>query len=80
MTEAVENLTLEQLRHIRPSLDLMSRDIREIKTRQGETHSAVLALRSDQLNDAEIAAHLQIQLGTVRDRLDQIERRLELSN
>jgi chromosome segregation ATPase len=80
MTENVENMTLEQLKHIRASLELMSRDIREIKTRQGDTHPAVLALRRDQVNDAEITAHLQVQLNTVRDRLDHIERRLQLSN
>ena len=58
----------------------MARDIRELKTRQSETHSAVVGLRRDQANDAEIAAHLQVQMDTVRDRLDRIEHRLELSN
>jgi hypothetical protein len=32
------------------------------------------------VNDAEVLAHLQVQLDMMRGRLDRIERRLELTN
>jgi len=80
MTENVENLMLEHLKRFQPTLDRVVREMRELKTRQNETYSAVLGLRRDQLGDAELAAHLQVQLDAVSDRLDRIERRLELSH
>jgi hypothetical protein len=80
MAETADNLMLEHLKRFQITLDRIERDLREVKTRQTETHTAVLALRRDQVNDAEMSAHLQVQLDTVRDRLDRIERRLELSN
>ena len=80
MTETVENLILEHLKRFQATLERIERDLGDIKTRQRDTHAAVVALRRDQVNDAEISAHLQAQLDGVRDRLDRIERRLELSN
>lgn len=80
MSDKVENLMLEHLKRFQATLDRVERDIREVKTRQNETHSAVLGLRRDQLGDAELAAHLQVQLDAVNERLDRIERRLELSH
>jgi len=76
----VENLMLEHLKKFQATLDSMQRDIRELKIRQSETHSAVLALRRDQLGDAEATAHMQTQMDRFGDRLDRIEHRLDLSN
>jgi hypothetical protein len=80
MTENVESLMLEHLKRFQATLDRVERDLREVKTRQNETHAALLGLRRDQLGDAELAAHLQVQLDGVSDRLDRIERRLELTD
>jgi hypothetical protein len=80
MAENVENLMLEHLKRFQASLDRIERDLREMKVRQSDTHSAVIGLRRDQANDAEISAHLQVQLDSVRDRLERIERRLDLAN
>jgi prefoldin subunit 5 len=80
MTDNVENLVLEHLKRIQATLDEMRGEMRELRTRQNETHAAVIALRRDQANDAEISAHLQVQLDSVKDRLSSIERRLELHN
>ena len=80
MTDNVENLMLEHLKKFQMTLDSMQRDIRELKVRQSETHTAVLALRRDQLGDAEITAHMQTQMDSFVDRLDRIERRLDLTN
>jgi hypothetical protein len=75
----IENLMLEHLKKFQATLDSMQRDIRDLKVRQSDTHTAVLALRRDNLNDAEISAHLQAQMDRV-GRLDRIERRLELND
>jgi hypothetical protein len=80
MTENVENLMLEHLKRFQATLDKVERRLAELTTRQAETHTAVLGIRRDQVNDAEVTAHLQIQMDSFRDRLDRIERRLELND
>ncbi|MBY0283198.1 MAG: hypothetical protein K2W81_04455 [Sphingomonas sp.] len=80
MTENVENLILEHLKRFQATLDSVQRDIRELKIRQSETHTAVLALRRDQVTDAEVTAHMQAQMDRFTDRLDRIERRLDLAD
>jgi hypothetical protein len=80
VADNVENLMLEHLKKFQATLDSMQRDIRELKVRQSETHAAVLGLRRDQLSDAEVTAHVQTQMDRFGDRLDRIERRLDLTN
>ena len=80
MSDNVENLMFEHLKRFQATLDDVARDIRELKTRQSETHSAVIGLRRDQANDAEVSAHLQVQLDGVKDRIERLERRLDLAN
>ena len=80
MADNVENLMLEHLKKFQATLDSMQRDIRKLKVRQSETHTAVLALRRDQLGDAEVTAHVQMQMDGFGDILDRIERRLDLTN
>ena len=78
MTNNVENLLLEHLKRFQATLERVEVKLGELTVRQTETHTAVLNLRRDQVNDAEISAHLQAQLDGVRDRLERIERRLDL--
>lgn len=80
MSANVENLMLEHLKRFQATLERIESKISELTTRQNETHSAVIGLRRDQAQDAEVSAHLQVQLDAVRDRLDRIERRIELTN
>lgn len=80
MTENVENLMLEHLKRFQATLERIEQRLGELTIRQTETHSAVLGLRRDQVNDAEISAHLQVQLDGVKERLDRIERRLDLAD
>lgn len=80
MTENVENLILEHPKRFQVSLERIDRRLEELAIRQADTHNAVLGLRRDQVNDAEIVAHLQVQLDGMRSRLDHIERRLELND
>ena len=80
MSEKVENLMLKHLKRFQATLERIESKISELTMRQNETHSAVIGLRRDQAQDAEVAAHLQVQLDAVRDRLDRIERRIEITN
>ena len=80
MADSVENLMLEHLKKFQATLDRVEKRLGELTVRQSETHTAVLGLRRDQVNDAEITAHLQVQVDGMRDRLDRIERRLELND
>ena len=57
MVEEPFNLVLEHLRAIRSECREIRQDLRDLKTRQNDTHMAVLALRRDQAQDAEIVAH-----------------------
>ena len=76
----VENLMLEHLKRFPATLERMDARIEELAVRQTETHTAVLALRRDQVSDAEVTSHIQVQMDRMRSRLERIERRLELTN
>ena len=78
MADTIENLLLEHLKRFQVTLERVERELRELKVRQTETHAAVLGLRRDQVHDAEGTAHLQVQVDSFNERLERIERRLEL--
>jgi hypothetical protein len=80
MADQVENLMLEHLKRFQATMDRVEHRLGELGVRQTETHAAVLGLRRDQISDAEVSAHLQVQLDAMRDRLDRLERRLELND
>ena len=80
MSEKVDNLMLKHLKRFQATLERIENKISELTMRQNETYSAVIGLRRDQAQDAEVAAHLQVQPDAVRDRLDRIERRIEITN
>ena len=80
MADTVENLMLEHLKRFQATLERIDHRLGELTVRQTETHTAVLSVRRDQVNDAESAAHLQVQLDHLKDRLDRIERRFELTS
>ena len=80
MVEQVDNLMLEHLKRFQATLDRIERELHEVKVRQTETHAAVLAVRRDQVNDAEMSAHLSVRVDAMSDRIDRIERRLELND
>ena len=80
MADDVENLMLEHLKRFRTPLERIERRLGELTTRQTETHAAVLGVRRDQVDDAKVSAHLQVQLDRVKDGLERIERRLELND
>ena len=78
MTTEPESLVLEILRAIRGDMSTMREDMRELRVRQNETLVAVTALRRDQASDAETVAHVQARVDRLGDRLDRVERRLDI--
>ena len=73
-----DNLILVYLRRLDAKLDRALADIGELKHRQGETQRAVLALRRDQTADAETVAHVEARVDRLADRLERIEKRLDI--
>jgi tetrahydromethanopterin S-methyltransferase subunit G len=73
MTEETTNLVLEHLRHIRSRVDGLSDDMRQVVLRLGSIERHIAGLHvSDVGQNAE--------LDRVKERLDRIERRLELAD
>ena len=80
MVGETDNIVLEHLRAIRA--DIAS--VREVQGEHGvrltEIASAVAGLRRDQALDAETAAHLAARVDRLRDELERIKRRLDLTD
>ena len=71
MTENVENLILEHLRHIRGRVDQMAEDLGTVKLRLSSLESQVAGLHGD-----NAVAHQRMD--QIDHRLERIERRLDL--
>ena len=79
MAETVTNeLLLEHMKAMRAELAALTRQNRELRDRLTDVHTAVVALRRDQATDAEVAATLAVRVDRISDRVDIIEKRLEL--
>ena len=74
-----DNLVLEHLRHMRGSLDALREDMRDVKQRLGALELGVAGLRRELAGLAEADAHLAARQDRTNDRLDRIERRLDLA-
>lgn len=78
MTQDTENLILGWMRKLDAKLDAIFVDLKDIKLRQGDAATAIAALRRDQAGDAGVAAHLQIQIDRLSDKVERIIRRLDI--
>ena len=76
----VENLVLEHLRPIRASLSRHDEVLAEHGIRLTEIAGSVAGLRRDQALDAESNAHLAARVDRLRDDVERIKRRLEVSD
>ena len=73
MTESVENLVLEQLRAIRGDITRLFEEMRGLRTEMMSVRHYVRGLElSQDVDHGDIAS--------IKDRLDRIERRLELAD
>ena len=80
MTEQTDNLVLEQLRKIRTELDAARERDHEIMTRLSGIEIGITRIARDEAgNYAEIIQDRHT-MDRIRERLDRIERRLELAD
>ena len=78
MTENVENLVFEHLRHIRGRVDQMAVDLSEVKQRlSGLEQPMTLTKREINLSDEAIARQ-QVSIDRLSERMTRVEQRLDL--
>ena len=80
MTENVENLILEHLKRFQASQERIERDIGEIKTRLANLESGQAAIMQHLTHLAAADAAQQVAIDNISERLNRIERRLELAS
>jgi len=78
MTDDGENLVLEHLRHIRGRVDQIADDMKEVKHRLSTLESSMSLVRREIIIGDETGARQQAAIDRIMDRLERIERRLEL--
>ena len=80
MTENIDNLVLEHLRHIRSKIDQTADDVRDLKSRMFRLESAMLSVKREVADGFEAEIHQQSTNDRIIERLERIERRLEIQD
>ena len=84
MSENVDNLVLEHLRLLRNELATlrteMHEEFRDVKLRLGSVESVVVSLRRDAADQMSDVVRQQLRIDQLAERLERIERRLELAS
>ncbi len=80
MTENVENLILEHLKRFQASLDRMERELRDVKVRASNLESGLASIIQHLAHFSAADAAQQLAIDHISERLDRIERRLELAS
>lgn len=82
MADKVENLILErileQFRALRGGQDRIEHELREVQLRLSSLESAVIGTKRDGVHTQEDVARQQVTIDGIKERLDRIERRLDL--
>lgn len=78
MTENVENLVLEHLRHIRRRVDDIADDMKDVKQRLLILEGGQTITRREVLLGEETSARQQALLDKIQERLERVERRLDI--
>lgn len=78
MTENIESLVLEHLRHIRGKIDKLSEDVETIKLRMQSFDERLLAVERAVVNVHSDLALVNVRLDRIDSRAERIERRLDL--
>lgn len=79
MTDATENLVLEHLKRFQAGQDRIERKLEEVITRIGHLELGLAGLRRDLAHADEISAGLSVRMDRMSDRIERVERRLELA-
>lgn len=78
MADNVENIVLEHLRHIRGRVDQIADDMSDLKHRMSSLESAMVSVKHEVAYGDETDARQQVTLDKLVDRIQRIEKRLEL--
>jgi hypothetical protein len=76
----VESIILGHLRHIRSRVDQISEDMPDFKHRMSSLESAMVWVKHEIAHSDETDARQQVALDKIIDRIQRIEKRLELNN
>ena len=79
MTDGIDNILLEHLKRFQAGQERIERDLREIKTRLSQLELSVAGVRGDIAHAAADQARQQMSFDGMSDRVDRVERRLELN-
>ena len=78
--EKVDNTILEHLRHMRGKIDQMSEDMREVKHRLTTVESSQGSIMQHVEHLATSIAQQQLSFDRLSDRVEHMERRLQLND
>ncbi len=74
-----DNLVLEDLHHIRAVVNATREDMRDLKQRVSAVEIAIAGMRRDDAGLAEAMAMLAARTDRLSERIERVERRLELA-
>jgi uncharacterized protein (UPF0335 family) len=80
MTENAESVIIEHLRHVRGRVDRIAEDMSDIKHRMSSLEPAMVLVKREVAAGDETDARQQLSLDRLSDRIERIERRLELAD
>ena len=78
MTENVESLILEHLRHMRAKIDGIADSMDDLKARMTSLEGSMIGVKREVNHGDETDARLQVSVDKIMKRLERIENRLEL--
>ena len=78
MTENVESLILEHLRHMRGKIDGIADSMDDLKARMTSLEGSMIGVKREVNHGDETDARLQVSLDRIMKRIERIENRLEL--
>lgn len=79
MSESIDNLILEHLKRFQTGQDRIERELKEIKGRMSQVEIGLAGIRGDIAHVAGDQARQQVTMDGISDRVDRIERRLEIA-
>ncbi len=79
MTDDTTNLVLEHLKRFQAGQDRIEKTLQEHTQRLGRIELSIAGLRRDNAHGEESIAEHSVRMDQLADRIDRIERRLELA-
>ena len=75
----VENLIIEHLKALRAGQDRIETDVRELTHRVGRVEIGIAGLRRDLSHYEEGTAEQSVRMDRLNERIERVERRLEIA-